>query len=255
MANASLILLALLPLIAITVIMVVLYQPATITMPIAWLIAAIVGFIGWSMPPQLIAAASIAGVFTATEILWIVFGAILLLYTLKQSGAFDVINAGFSSISDDRRVQVVLLVFLMGSFIEGAAGFGTPAAIVGPLLVGLGFPPLAAIAVALTGNIMAITFGAVGTPLIIGLEEVFSQNQQILQAIDAQGLTVDQYVADIAVWAASIHAIVGVLLPFIGVAMMTRFFGEERSIRPAFEVLPLTTFAWASFAGELRMLA
>ena len=248
MADASLILLALLPLIAITVIMVVLYQPATITMPIAWLIAAIVGFIGWSMPPQLIAAASIAGVFTATEILWIVFGAILLLYTLKQSGAFDVINAGFSSISDDRRVQVVLLVFLMGSFIEGAAGFGTPAAIVGPLLVGLGFPPLAAIAVALTGNIMAITFGAVGTPLIIGLEEVFSQNQQILQAIDAQGLTVDQYVADIAVWAASIHAIVGVLLPFIGVAMMTRFFGEERSIRPAFEVLPLTTFAWASFA-------
>ena len=248
MADASLILLALLPLIAITVIMVVLYQPATITMPIAWLIAAIVGFIGWSMSPQLIAAASIAGVFTATEILWIVFGAILLLYTLKQSGAFDVINAGFSSISDDRRVQVVLLVFLMGSFIEGAAGFGTPAAIVGPLLVGLGFPPLAAVVVALTGNIMAITFGAVGTPLIIGLEEVFSQNQQILQAINTQGLTVDQYVAGIALWAASIHAIVGILLPFISVGMMTRFFGEQRSIRPALEVLPLTTFAWASFA-------
>ncbi|PSP62680.1 lactate permease [Halobacteriales archaeon QH_8_64_26] len=248
MAEASLILLALLPLVAITIIMVVLYQPATVTMPIAWLIAAIVGFIGWSMSPQLIAAASIAGVFTATEILWIVFGAILLLYTLKQSGAFDVINAGFSSISDDRRVQVVLLVFLMGSFIEGAAGFGTPAAIVGPLLVGLGFPPLAAVVVALTGNIMAITFGAVGTPLIIGLEEVFSQNQQILQTIDSQGLTVNQYVADVAVWAASIHAIVGVLLPFIGVAMMTRFFGEKRSIRPALDVLPLTIFAWASFA-------
>ena len=248
MAEASLILLALLPLVAITIIMVVLYQPATVTMPIAWLIAAIVGFIGWGMSPQLIAAASIAGVFTATEILWIVFGAILLLYTLKQSGAFDVINAGFSSISDDRRVQVVLLVFLMGSFIEGAAGFGTPAAIVGPLLVGLGFPPLAAVVVALTGNIMAITFGAVGTPLIIGLEEVFSQNQQILQTIDSQGLTVNQYVADVAVWAASIHAIVGVLLPFIGVAMMTRFFGEKRSIRPALDVLPLTIFAWASFA-------
>jgi lactate permease len=136
----------------------------------------------------------------------------------------------------------------MGSFIEGAAGFGTPAAIVGPLLVGLGFPPLAAVVVALTGNIMAITFGAVGTPLIIGLEEVFSQNQQILQAINTQGLTVDQYVADIALWAASIHAIVGILLPFISVGMMTRFFGEQRSIRPALEVLPLTTFAWASFA-------
>jgi lactate permease len=247
-ADASLVAMALLPLVAITVIMVILYQPATVTMPVAWLIAAAVGVVGWGMSPELIAAASIAGVFTATEILWIVFGAILLLYTLKESGAFDVINAGFSSISDDRRVQVVLLVFLMGSFIEGAAGFGTPAAIVGPLLVGLGFPPLAAVVVALTGNIMAITFGAVGTPLIIGLEEVFSQNETINAAIQGQGLTVTEYVADVAVWAASIHAIVGFALPFISVAMMTRFFGEERSIRPALEVLPLTTFAWASFA-------
>jgi len=105
------------------------------------------------------------------------------LYTLKQSGAFEVINAGFSSISDDRRVQVVLLCFLMGSFIEGAAGFGTPAAIVGPLLVGLGFPPLAAVVVALTGNLLAITFGAVGTPLIIGLRDVvFAENRSSSRA-------------------------------------------------------------------------
>jgi lactate permease len=248
MADLTLVSLALLPLVAITVLMVILYQPATRTMPIAWLIAVGVGFIGWNMSPELIGAATIAGVFTATEILWIVFGAILLLYTLKQSGAFDVINAGFSSISDDRRVQVVLLVFLMGSFIEGAAGFGTPAAIVGPLLVGLGFPPLAAVVVALTGNIMAITFGAVGTPLIIGLEEVFSQNTSIQETVAAQGMTVTEYIAQVALWAASIHAIVGVVLPFISVAMMTRFFGEERSIKPALRVLPLTIFAWASFA-------
>ncbi|WP_435365235.1 L-lactate permease [Haloarchaeobius sp. DYHT-AS-18] len=248
MADPLMILLAVLPLVAITVLMVGLYQPATTTMPIAWATAAAVGFIGWGMSPDLIAAATIAGVFTATEILWIVFGAILLLFTLKESGAFDAINAGFSSISDDRRVQVVLLVFLMGSFIEGAAGFGTPAAIVGPLLVGLGFPPLAAVVVALTGNIMAITFGAVGTPLIIGLEDVFNKNTAIQEAINAEGMTVTQYVADAAVWAASIHAIVGIVLPFIGVAMMTRFFGEERSIKPALQVLPLTIFAWASFA-------
>ena len=248
MSEHTLVLMALLPLATIAVLMVGLYQPATRTMPIAWAVAAIAAFVGWQMSPRLIAAASIRGALTATRILVIVFGAILLLYTLKQSGAFDVINDGFSSISDDRRVQVVLLVFLMGSFIEGAAGFGTPAAIVGPLLVGLGFPPMAAVVIALTGNLMAITFGAVGTPLIIGLEEVFSQNTAIDSAIQAQGLTVTEYVADVALWAASIHAVVGIVLPFIGVAMMTRFFGEERSIRPALDVLPLTTFAWAAFA-------
>jgi len=248
MATAVQIGLAVLPLAAIAFLMVGLYWPATRTMPVAWLIAVGAGYVGWNMSPELIGAATIAGVFTATEILWIVFGAILLLYTLKQSGAFDVINAGFSSISDDRRVQVVLLVFLMGSFIEGAAGFGTPAAIVGPLLVGLGFPPMAAVVVALTGNLMAITFGAVGTPLIIGLEDVFSTGD-IPGELSAAGFeSVSAYVAQVSVWAASIHAVVGIVLPFIGVAMMTRFFGEERSIRPALEVLPLTLFAWASFA-------
>jgi len=248
MATGTQAVLAVLPLAAIAILMVALYQPATRTMPVAWAIAVVVGFVGWDMSPELIGAATIAGVFTATEILWIVFGAILLLYTLKQSGAFDVINAGFSSISDDRRVQVILLCFLMGSFIEGAAGFGTPAAIVGPLLVGLGFPPLAAVVVALTGNIMAITFGAVGTPLIIGLEDVFSTGD-IPSEVSAAGFeSVSAYVAEIAVWAASMHAVVGILLPFIGVAMMTRFFGEQRSIKPALEVLPLTIFAWASFA-------
>ncbi|EMA27853.1 L-lactate permease [Haloarcula japonica] len=251
MSEHTLVLMALLPLATIAVLMVGLYQPATRTMPIAWAVAAIAAFVGWQMTPTLIAAASIRGALTATRILVIVFGAILLLYTLKQSGAFEVINAGFSSISDDRRVQVILLVFLMGSFIEGAAGFGTPAAIVGPLLVGLGFPPLAAVVVALTGNILAITFGAVGTPLIIGLRDVvFAEGTGASQQVLQQGgfASVGAYVAQIGVWAALIHAIVGIAIPFIGVAMMTRFFGEERSIKPALEVLPLCLFAWASFA-------
>jgi lactate permease len=251
MAELALVLLALLPLAAIGILMVGLYQPATRTMPLAWVLAAAVGYVGWEMTPTIIAAASIRGALTATRILVIVFGAILLLYTLKESGAFEVINAGFASISQDRRVQVILLVFLMGSFIEGAGGFGTPAAIIGPLLVGLGFPPLAAVVVALTGNILAITFGAVGTPLVIGLRDVvFAEGTEAAQDIVTQGgyETVGAYVAQLGFWAAVIHAVVGVAIPFIGVAMMTRFFGEERSIRPALEVLPLTLFAWASFS-------
>jgi lactate permease len=219
-------------------------------MPVAWLVAIGAGVVGWGMSARWIAAASIVGFITAANILYIVFGAILLLYTLKRTGAFDAINQGFASVSEDRRVQVVLLVFLMGSFIEAAAGFGTPAAIVGPLLVGLGFPPMAAVVVALTGNLMAITFGAVGTPLIIGMIDVFGSVESIQTAVVANGPypSIAAWVGDIAVWAATYHVIVGVVLPFIGVAMMTRFFGEERSIKPALEVLPLTLFAWASFA-------
>jgi len=251
MVDAGLVALSLAPLVVIALLMVVFIQPATRTMPIAWLVAVGAAFVGWEMSPTLIAAASIRGAMTATRILIIVFGAILLLYTLKQSGAFEVINAGFSSLSGDRRVQSILLVFLMGSFIEGAAGFGTPAAIVGPLLVGLGWPPMAAVVVALTGNILAITFGAVGTPLIIGLRDVvFAEGTTAAAEITASGTgfeTVGAYVAQVGVWAAVIHAIVGIAIPFIGIALMTRFFGEERSIQPAIEMIPLCLYAWAAF--------
>ena len=250
MASTMEILVSLLPLLTIAVLMVGFYWPATRAMPVAWLVAIAAGVVGWGMNGTWIAAATINGFITAANILYIVFGAILLLYTLKQTGAFDAINAGFASVSEDRRVQVVLLVFLMGSFIEGAAGFGTPAAIVGPLLVGLGFPPLAAVVIALTGNLMAITFGAVGTPLIIGMIDIFESVDTITADVVANGpyASIAAWVADIAVWAAGYHVIVGIGLPFIGVAMMTRFFGEERSIKPALEVLPLTLFAWAAFS-------
>ncbi|WP_152040664.1 L-lactate permease [Salinigranum salinum] len=250
MASAVDALVALLPLATIAFLMVGRYWPATRAMPVAWLVAVGAGVLGWGMSARWIAASSIVGFITAANILYIVFGAILLLYTLKRTGAFDAINQGFASVSEDRRVQVVLLVFLMGSFIEAAAGFGTPAAIVGPLLVGLGFPPLAAVVVALTGNLMAITFGAVGTPLIIGMIDVFGSVESIQTAVVTNGPfpSIEAWVAEIAVWAATYHVVVGIVLPFIGVAMMTRFFGEERSIKPALEVLPLTLFAWASFA-------
>ncbi|WP_129115623.1 L-lactate permease [Halegenticoccus tardaugens] len=255
MASAVDVLVALLPLVVIAVLMVGLYWPATRAMPVAWLVAIGAG-VYWGMDATWIAASTAVGVILASNILWIVFGAILLLYTLKETGAFDVINHGFAGVSEDRRVQVVLLVFLMGSFIEGAAGFGTPAAIVGPLLVGLGFPPLAAVVIALTGNLMAITFGAVGTPLIIGMIDVFETVGSIREAVLGNGFgSIAAWVAEIGVFAASMHAIVGVLLPFIGVAMMTRFFGEEKSIRPALEVLPLTLFAWFSFAVPYLLTA
>ena len=79
------------------------------------------------------------------DLLYIIFGAILLLNTLKQSGAVDVIRSGFHRVSPDKRIQAIIVAWLFGSFIEGAAGFGTPAAVAVPLLVALRFPPLAAV--------------------------------------------------------------------------------------------------------------
>ncbi|MCL7417101.1 MAG: L-lactate permease, partial [Halalkalicoccus sp.] len=215
----------------------------------AWITALGVGFFAWNMPPDWLAAASIVGVMTALEILWIVFGALVLLYTLMQAGAFDRINRGFATISDDRRVQIVLLGFFLATFIEGAAGFGTPAAVVAPLLLGLGFPALAAVIAAIIGHIIAVTYGAVGTPIIVGIQDPLAATG-FQDEIAQGGYSVAEYSQQVAAWAATYHALVGFVMPLFAVAMVVYFFGdsEERSLSPAWEVAPLCLFSGIAFA-------
>ncbi|TYL36802.1 lactate permease [Natronococcus pandeyae] len=239
---------AALPLVVVAVLLVGLLWPATRAMPIAWIVALAVGLVWWNNPPTYLAASSIVGVMTALTILWIVFGALVLLYTLMQAGAFDRINRGFAAVSEDRRVQIVLLAFFLATFIEGAAGFGTPAAVVAPLLLALGFPALAAVIAALIGHIIAVTYGAVGTPIIVGIRDPLEVYED--QIVSEGGMSVAQYSNEVAAWAATYHALVGFVMPLFAVGMVVYFFGprEERSIQPALEVAPLCLFAGIAFA-------
>lgn len=242
------VLMAALPLIVVAVLLVGFLWPATHAMPISWIVALIIGFFIWENPPDYLLGSSIVGVMTALEILWIVFGALVLLYTLMQAGAFDRINEGFAAVSDDRRVQIVLLAFFLSTFIEGAAGFGTPAAVVAPLLLALGFPALAAVIAALIGHIIAVTYGAVGTPIIVGIQTPLEIYEGTIEADG--GMTVVEYSHNVAAWAATYHALAGFVMPLFAVGMVVYFFGprEERSIRPALEVWPLCLAAGIAFA-------
>ena len=249
MVSAVELLLAATPLLLAGALLVVFLWPATRAMPVAWIVALIIGFAVWNMPPSYLAASSLVGVMTAIQILWIVFGALLLLYTLKEAGAFDRINEGFAAVSDDRRVQIVLVAFFLATFIEGAAGFGTPAAVVAPLLLALGFPALAAVIAALIGHIIAVTYGAVGTPIIVGIQDPLASVEATRTAIEAGGFTVPEYSIQVATWAATYHALVGFVMPLFAVGMVVYFFGgDDRSLKPAFEVAPLCLFAGIAFA-------
>ncbi|PAU84140.1 lactate permease [Halorubrum salipaludis] len=242
--------LALVPLLVVAVLLVGLLWSASRAMPVAWLAAAAVAFLAWDMPVEWILAASANGAMAAIEILWIVFGALVLLYTLMNSGAVDRINAGFASISDDRRVQVVLLGFFLATFIEGVAGFGTPAAVVAPLLLALGFPAFAAVVAALVGHAVATVFGAVGTPIIVGFEQPLDA---VSEAIVGGGFdSVGAYSASAGGWAAVFNGLLGTLMPLFAVGMVVYFFGatdpENRSLAPVWEVAPLCLFAGVTFA-------
>ena len=247
-----------LPLLLAGVLLVGFLWPATRAMPLAWIVALLVGFFVWQNNPTWLAAASITGAITAITILFIVFGALVLLYTMMQAGALDRINQGFAAISEDRRVQIVLLAFFLATFIEGAAGFGTPAAVVAPLLLGLGFPALAAVVAAIIGHIIAVTYGAVGTPIVIGIRNPLD-GPPFIEQITAEGgpyagmeeaAAVTAFSNDVAAWAATYHTLIGFVMPLFAVGMIVYFFGDpdDRSLEPVKEVVPLCLFAGIAFA-------
>src|SRR5690606_15456143 len=130
----------------------------------ALFVTIIISYWVWDLSVVTILASTIQGLFVTADVLYIIFGAILLLSLLKFSGAIEVLQRSFADINPDRRVQVIIIAWLFGSFLEGAAGFGTPAAIVAPLLLALGFPTLGAVMLGLMVQSTAVTFGAIGTP-------------------------------------------------------------------------------------------
>lgn len=161
--------LAFLPILVAAVMLVGFRVSARKTMPVTFLLTAGIALQFWDFSWLNVVASTIQSLFITFDILYIIFAAILLLNLLKYSGGVSAIRLGFAGISSDRRVQVIIIVWLFGSFIEGAAGFGTPAAIVAPLLVALGFPALAAVILGMMVQSTAVTFGAVGTPILVGL--------------------------------------------------------------------------------------
>ncbi len=121
----------------------------------------------FKMPVSLaLAAAANGAAYGLFPIGWIVITAIFTYDISVATGKFDVLKRSIATLADDRRIQVLLIAFSFGAFIEGAAGFGTPVAISAAMLIGLGFKPLPAAGLALIGNTAPVAFGALGTPLI-----------------------------------------------------------------------------------------
>ena len=242
-------LLALLPILVALVLMVGFRWPATRAMPLAWLAAVAGALIGWDLEPLYVAALSLHGVVTAVSVLIIVFGAIVILYTLKASGGMETIQWGMQQITPDARIQAIIIGYMFTAFVEGAAGFGTPAALAAPLLISLGFPPLAAAVVCLVFNSFPVTFGAVGTPIVLGLRYVHPLVERAIAA-DVPGLpfdSVESFNALVGQWATVLHAPMIVLLPIFVLGFMTRSFGPERSWAPGLRAWRFCVFAAVAF--------
>ena len=249
-------LLAFLPILAVGILLVGFRLPASRAMPLSYIVAAGLALFVWQVPCVRVAAASVKGLMIAFQLLYIIFGAILLLNTLRYSGALAVIRSGFTSISPDRRVQVILIAWLFGAFIEGAAGFGTPAAVTVPLMVGLGFPAMAAVVSGMIIQSTPVSFGAVGTPILVGVNKGLSGHATAQEKIAEMGFDqFDALLPFVGFKVAIVHALVGALIPLLLVVFMTRFFGKNRSFKEGLAIAPFALFASVSLTVPYVVVA
>lgn len=159
-------LVAAIPIFVLLVLIGVIRKPAWISSLLGLAAAALVAVAAYGMPVGLLFPSVIYGAaFGLWPIGWVVFTAVLLYRVTLESGKFEILKDSIAHIADDRRLQVLLIAFAFGAFVEGAAGFGTPVAVASTMLVGLGFTPFYAAAICLLANTAPVAFGSIAIPI------------------------------------------------------------------------------------------
>src|SRR3989441_2019246 len=154
------------------------------------------------MPVRMISASAVYGAaYGLFPIGWIVLNVIFLYQLTNECGLFDRLRHSITGLTEDRRLQLLLVAFSFGAFIEGACGFGTPVAVTGAILIGLGFSPLSASGLSLIANTAPVAFGALGAPLI-GLQGVTGLELKKLSAMVGRQLPIFSTIVPIwLIWA------------------------------------------------------
>lgn len=222
---------ALMPVLSVAILLVALRMPAARAMPLALVISVALALLVWQVAAEYVAASVIEGWIIAASVVWIVLGAIALLFVMRASGGVDAIRMEFQNLSGDSRVQALLIGWLFVCFIEGAAGFGTPAPVAAPLLIALGFRALPAVALTLIADVSAVTFGAVGTPILVGVAQGVGLNPAVPEDYAA--------LQEITLTAAGIDIVVGLMVPVAMMWLLTTKFAAESSKQAFREILPL----------------
>lgn len=230
------------PLLSILILLVILRVSVVKAMALGFGGTFLLAFSVWQLPLLQLLAAALEGALIAFSILWIIFGAMLLLFWQQQSGNLTLLVQSLQRLSPDPRLQLLWLSWFAVAFLEGISGFGTPAAIIAPILISLGFAPVAAAALPLIADSSAVSFGAIGTPVLIGI----SQGAPQLSAEEIQQVYL--LAARIDIWAAP-------LLPVLLMLIYCRWLSCAKSYRAFFQVLPLTLIAGFSYSLVLYLTA
>ncbi|MDQ6691660.1 MAG: L-lactate permease, partial [Candidatus Dormibacteraeota bacterium] len=223
------------PLYVLFIMLAVFKLPAWLSAVSALLSAALIAYLGWRMPPHLVLASTTNGMaFGLWPISWIVLNAVFFHNLTIASGDFEVIKRSLARLTEDRRVQALLVAFSFGALLEGIAGFGAPVAITAAILASLGFEPVTAAVLALVANTAPVAFGSIGIPIVTlgGLTAGIIGHG----AGDADRVTL------------AISAMVGRQLPLFSVLVPALLVTILAGWRRMIQVLPAVVTAGLSFA-------
>lgn len=160
---------ALLPFVLLFFLMAVLNRPAYVAAPITAVATFFSAYALWGVPANWLMAAVVRGAGVTLDIILVIYGAVLLIVALRELQFFEPMQKVFARVSADKRIQAIVVSWFFVGFIEGIAGFGTPAMLAIPILLALGFSPVLSVVLALVGDSVAVVFGAVGVPISIGI--------------------------------------------------------------------------------------
>ena len=185
----------------------------------------------WQMPLEWILASSLKGFLISLEITIIIFGAIFFLNILRKTGLEKKFQKVIQEISADRRIQALIIGWAFVHLIEGSAGFCTPAMLAAPFLFIIGFPPIAAVIVALIGNAVPPIFGALGVPIIFGFGKGLT-SPAIINYLNEQGLSLIQFLnQQVTPLIASFNLITGFLVCLAIIIVLIFSFGSKKDRR------------------------
>lgn len=223
---------------------------------VSMILAAVLAVFVWKMELPALAAYSVLGFCKAMEVFLIIFGAILFLNVIQRCGYMDIIQRSFARISADRRIQAILIAWLFGALIEGTAGYGTPAALAAPLLVALGFPPVAACIVCLIANSTPVPFAAAGAPITATISSISGEIMSNAQYLREYGLTYEAFFKKCTELVTRFLGVGGIVLPLLLIAVFIFLYGEKkRRIKDYIEILPFGIFAGAAFSVPYYLIS
>ena len=248
---------ALLPILAALILMAALNVSAPKSLAISLAISIVIAIAIWKMEVLTVAGYVILGLLGAIEVFFIIYGAILFLNMLNACGCIDAINRGFSGATPDRRIQAIIIAWAFGAFIEGTAGYGTPAALAAPLLVALGFPPVAACLVCLIGNSTPVPFAAAGAPITSLVQTIESEIAENMDYLAQYGITSYQQFFDKTTTATTLFlGVGGILCPMIIMFAFLLLYGEKgRKVKDWLEVLPFGIMAGLAFVVPYYLIS